>query len=132
MDTNWMNRRLVLTSLCAIAIAAPGFAQQSDGVDTTHGSDKGKGKGRGGAQGGRPEDSHGGEDDHGDDHADDSGGDDHGDDSGHASGGDDHGDDSDHASGKKGKGPKYRGGRVAVGVSHGRSLEDRVLKTPSF
>lgn len=173
MDTNWMNRRLVLTSLCAIAFAAAGFAQHTDGADTiTHGSNKGKGRGVGGAQHGRPEDPHGGEDDHGDDHGDaddhgdgddhasggkgkgpkykggrndddgdaDNHGDDHGDDhtsheggdTDHASGGDDHGDDSDHASGGKGKGPKYRGGREGVGVSHGRSLEDRVLKTPSF
>lgn len=118
-----MNRRLMVTSLLALVLARPLFAQHSDEGETTHESGQGR---RGGGQGGRPDDPHSGEDDHGDDHA--------GDDSEEHV--DDHEDDhgEDHASGGKGKGPRYRGGRetVSVGVTHGSSLEDRVLKSPSF
>lgn len=125
MPKDMMDRRLFLTGLVAIAFATPGFAQHSDAGDTEHSSAKGKGRGAAGGQHGRPADGgHSGED--GDDH-----GDDHTSDEGHDT---DEGHDSDHASGGKGKGPKYRGGResVSFGVGHGRSLEDRVLKTPSF
>ncbi|WP_294609256.1 hypothetical protein [Roseovarius sp.] len=121
MPENWMNRRLVLTSLCALVVAGPVAAQHEDGTATDHGADTGHASGAGGAQHGRPADAHNsGEDDHGDDHGDD-----------HTS---DEGDHSDHESGGKGKGPKYRGGRdtVTVGVGHGRSLEERVLKVPAF
>lgn len=113
-------------SLFAVAISRPSLAQHTDDGESDHGFSRGgSGGGAGGNNGGqhgRPEDRHSGEDDHGDDH-----GEDHTDDQT-----DDHG--SDHASGGKGKGPKYKGGRdtVSVGVGHGRSLEDRVLKSPSF
>ncbi|MCD1625703.1 hypothetical protein K7H22_06800 [Seohaeicola saemankumensis] len=114
-----MNRRLMLTSLLALVLARPLFAQHSDEGETTHESGQGR---RGGGQGGRPDDAHSGEDDHGDDHAGDDGEENE----------DDHGED--HASGGRGKGPRYRGGRetASVGVSQSSSLEDRVLKSPSF
>ena len=126
MSANWMNRRLLLTSLCAIATATPGIAQHTDEADTTHGSDQVKGRGAGGAMHGRPEDAHSGEDDHGDDQTSNDGHDtDHTSDEDH---------DSDHGSGGKGKGPKYKGGRSVVHLSGGRghSLEDRVLRTQPF
>ena len=128
MSAKWMNRRLLLTSFCAIALAMPALGQHTDGTDTTHGSGKGRGAGGSGGQRGKPEDPHSGEDDHGDDHG---GDDDHGDADDH---GDDHGDGDDHASGGKGKGPKYKGGSNADSFTagHGRSLEDKVLKVPDF
>lgn len=119
MFPDGVNRRLMLTSLLALVLARPLVAQHSDEGETAHESGQGR---RGGGQGGRPDDPHSGEDDHGDDHAGDDGEE-------HV---DDHGDD--HASGGKGKGPRYRGGRqtASISVTHGSSLEERVLKSPSF
>jgi hypothetical protein len=124
MPLQQLDRRDLLLGLLAIGLTTPALAQHSTSDGTTHGTGGGRG-GQGGGQHGRPADRHA-DDDHGDDH-----GDDH-DDDGHTS--DDHGDD--HASGSQGggKGPYYRGGRDAVSsaTGHGRSLEDKVLKRPSF
>lgn len=126
MSFEALDRRLFLGGVLAIVLARSGFAQHADDEEGGHSTGGGRGAGgHGGAQRGRPEDPHSGEDDHGDDH-----GDDHTDDE-HT---DDHGED--HASGSKGKGGAYfRGGRDvsgAAGVGRGRSLEDRVLKSPDF
>lgn len=126
MPSDTLDRRLFVAGLLAFALTSVAQAQHTDETHTDHASGGGGRGGSGGhssgGQRGRPTDPHGEDDEHSDDH-----GDDHGDE--HE---DDHGDD--HASGKKGKGPRYKGGRetVSVGVSHGRSLEDRVLKVPSF
>lgn len=122
MPNDTLDRRLFVVGVLALALTRSAQAQHTEGTDTAHASGEGGRGGSGGhssgGQRGRPENPHSGEDDHTDDHTDDHG--------------DDHGDD--HASGKKGKGPRYKGGRetVSVGVSHGRSLEDRVLKIEPF
>ena len=127
MPNDHINRRSLLTSLLAMALATPTLAQHTEPSATSHSSGVGGAGGHGGGQFGRPVDRQS-DDGHGDDHGDDHTSDDHGDD-----------DSDDHASGGKGKrgkgGPQYGGRRDAVASARGgrgRSLEDKVLKKPSF
>lgn len=138
MDFYTFDRRILLTSLFALALSAqPSFARTDEGTEGSGSSGKqlrvgAGGSGSSGAPHGPPEDRHSDEDGHEDDHADsheDGHEDGHGEDDAAS---DEH--ESDHVSGEKGKGPRYRGGREGsvVGVSHARSLEDRVLRKEPY
>lgn len=132
MHTGIVNRRAFLTSAFALVSWSGAGLAQDVILSESGGSGKpphaGAGGGQTGAPHGPPEDHHdqeeGHEDEHTDDHTDDHE-DGHGEDGAE---GDEH--ESDHATGGKGKGPRYRGGRdgTVAGVSHARSLEDRVLR----
>jgi hypothetical protein len=126
-----MTRRAALASVCfsSLALVAFGASAQSHssgghsgGGGGHSGGGAGRPPGKGGPKAGGGHDKPGGEDDT--EHSHDDTDSDH-DDTDHDS---DAG--SDHAEGKKG--PKYQGGRgetTSAARGHGRSLEDRILKT---